>query len=195
MSSGNLDVAGPISGFPQFSKALCVAPGAMPSLESNAFFYCGWSSGIQVLNPRTCKTLFSQRLKGKLAFKVRPPTHPPWPSIRARPLVKLVSTEAWYLIDRWPGALVRGYFLDSCRLSRTILTSGPSTVLVLLFWMRVCPHSVQCEEFHIFSLKRTIYTCLFPVRKKLVTDVCQGLLERDGVWRSKSQSKLDDAIF
>lgn len=32
VSPGNLDVVEPISDLPQFSKALCVAPGAVPGL-------------------------------------------------------------------------------------------------------------------------------------------------------------------
>lgn len=49
--------------------------------------------------------------------------------------------------------------------------------------MRVCSHSVQYEEFHIFALKRIIYTQLFPVRKRLIIDVCQGLLGGMGCGR------------
>ena len=50
VSPGNLDVAEPISDFPQFSKALCVAPGVVSGLGLHVSCYGGWSAGIQVLN-------------------------------------------------------------------------------------------------------------------------------------------------
>lgn len=87
---------------------------------------------------------------------------------------------------------------EAIHVPRCLASLDPSHLCIVSVWClegAVCPHYGPSEECHTFLLKRTIYTNLFPVRKRLMIDICQGLLGRAGVWCSTWLFRLNRIVL